>query len=213
MAYPTGDDLQAFMVQAGMVAANTNEALDYSGYIDSAVAQWERDTGYYPFLNIGTEEVRVFDCPDSYILAFDGGMIEMQDPDNFTVDTRILTAGIDYDFYPYNAPNKGKPYTAVKFRYILRAYPYIQADIRIRANWGYTYSLPADVKQALLSHAACNLMASSAYATGFVNMVKQDDVTIGYASTGSNAIMNAQQNQLINFYKDTLKRYKKTRLF
>ena len=210
MSYPTGDDLHAFLVQAGMIKANASDSLDYSGYMDAAIQQWEQDSYYQPFLFSGSESQRTYDCPDGFFLDIQAGLMSAS---SVTLDGRVLVAGLDFDLFPYNAPAKGKPYTAVRFRYFLKHYAFFNADIKVTGNWGYCSTLPADVKQALLSLAASNLMGSTAFVTGFVNQIKQDDITIGYATSGSNALLSIQQNQLMSFYDKTLKRYRRTRLF
>lgn len=212
MAYPTGDDLQAFLVTAGMIAANTNEALDYQSYVDAAVSQWEADTGYKPFLFNNNPQTRTYDTPDGDILELGSGLLNIEQPEDFTMDGRTLVAGVDFDLFPYNAGDNGKPWTAVRFRYPLCSRYANRANISLTAEFGYCAVLPADVVRAILSLGAFNIMPSISGATGTITQVRQDDVAISYGNNSSTAHYSAVQLQLKAFYDATLARYKRVRL-
>lgn len=215
MAYPTGDELQAYLVTAGIIQPNTNEALDYQGFMDAAIAQWELDTGYTPFLFDNNPINRFYDTPDGDFLDLQGGLLNIEDPENFTLDGRTLVVGTDFDLYPYDAIARGKPYTAVKFRYKLDGRYATPKNISLLGEFGYCNTLPADVRIALLSLAAFNLLPSASNTTvsnGTITQIRQDDVTISYGSNSSTNHYSAVQLQQKSFYDKTLARYKRVRL-
>ena len=211
MAYPTGDDLQAFLVTAGIVEANTNEALDYQGYVDAAIAQWEADTGYKPFLAAEEATTRTYDTPDGFTLDMRGGLLSIE-VDGFTMDGRALVAGVDYDLFPYNAAAEGKPYLAVQFRYRLDSRYANPRNISLEGTFGYATSLPADVLRAILSIAAFSIATTVSGASGTITQIRQDDVTISYGSNSASNQYTASQLQLKAFYDSTLARYRRVRL-
>jgi len=214
MSYPVSEDLQAFALNAGVIAAGSDLSLDYGRILTSAIKQWEFDTGWSPF--IAEQDTRVYDYPypDGRILDFRGGILSI---DSFTVSGTALTAGVEYVLYPLRAPNIGKPYTwlemIVRFKeYWLFTLPGI---INITGTFGYAADCPDDVKEAILSLACSNLLPTkSGAATGMVQRIKQDSVEYQYVN---NVILDnattPQQAQLTQFYKDAVKRYKRVRIF
>lgn len=212
MAYPTGDELQAFLVTAGIIAPNTNEALDYQGFVNAAISQWEADTGYVPFLFDNNPQTRTYDTPDGDLLELGGGLLNIEQAEDFTMDGRTLVAGVDFDLFPYNAGDNGRPWTAVRFRYPLNSRYANRANISLTGEFGYCASLPADVARAILSLAAINIVPSISGASGTITQIRQDDVTISYGSNGSTNQYTAVQIQLKAFYDATLARYRRVRL-
>lgn len=214
MAYPTDSDLQAFALNAGVISAGTDLALDYGRVIASAIAQWEADSGWTPF--IARTQTRLLDMPlpDGKVLNLRGGVLSII---AFTISGTALTQGADYFLYPLNAPNVGKPYSWVEFASAYRQYwPWqTPAQISITGSWGYAADCPEDVKHAILSLACSNLVATkSGSATGMVTSIQQDDVKLSYATNVQSASgLTPQQLQLNETYCEAVKRYRRVRLF
>lgn len=209
MAYPTGYELRAFLISNGLIAPNANESLDCDSLIQAAVAQWEGDTGWYPFLGDSeTISTRYYDVPDGRLLELESGLLFLS---GVSIGGSLLGIGDDsplFSLFPANT--NGKPHTAIKFEYSLCSHDYPSRSIAVQGSWGYTFTLQADVKNAILSLAAMNAATFLSTATGSITQIKQDDVQISYASTTSgNAHYSAVQLQYKAVYDLAVVRYKK----
>jgi len=205
MTYPTGDELRAFLVGNGYIAANSNESLDCDSLVASAIQQWEGDTGWVPFYTPDEPyTTRTFDVPNGTMLDLDGGLLHVED---------LSIAGANpplYDLFPLNAPANGKPYTAIRFKYPLCGKDYLPGSLQIYGTWGFTTDLYADAKNAVLSLGAMVALSMTGSAAGAVTQIKQDDVQISYASASSgNAHYSAVQLQLKAAYDLAVARYKR----
>jgi hypothetical protein len=205
MEYPTGDELRAFLIGNGYIAANSNESLDCDSLVASAIQQWEGDTGWVPFY--APDEpftARYFDVPDGTLLELDGGLLWVED---FSIAGAIAPL---YDLFPLNAPANGKPYTAIRFRQPLCAKDYLPGSIQIYGTWAFTTNLRDDAKNAILSMAAMTALSMTGSAAGAVTQIKQDDVQISYASSSTlTAHYSAVQLQLKATYDLAVARYKR----
>ena len=213
MAYPTPEELQAFAINAGVVTAGQDLALDYGRVLASAINEFESATGWQPF--ISTTQTRVYDMPypDGKILDFRAGILSIS---SFTISGTALTQGVDYVLYPLNAPNVGKPYSWCQFitRHV-QWWPWtLPANVSITGQFGYASDCPADVKHGILCLACSDLIATKAgAATGGVNGIKQDDVEIRYSTHTNSSGLTPQQTQLTEAYNDIVKRYRRVRVF
>lgn len=212
MPYPTAEDLQAFAMNAGVISAGADLALDYGRVLSSVIAEFETDTGYVPFL--ATTQTRMYDFPypDGTILDLRCGLLSVT---SVTISGTTLTNGVEYNLYPLNAPLNGKPYTWLEFvghrRQVL---PWsVPATIGVTGSFGYAATCPEDVKHAILCKACSDLAAiKSGAATGTVTSIKQDDVQINYQGNNNPTGLTPQQLQLEEAYTDVVTRYRRMRL-
>lgn len=205
--YPTGSDLQAYLISSGCIEANSNESLDYDGFVNAAIEAWEKDSGYFPFLS--TESTtRTFNAPQGNTLDI-GAVVDI---DAITISGVTQTLDTDFSLSPSNAIAKNKPYTQVIFRYPL--FSSTPNCISITGAWGYCTELPSDVRLAILSHASMLALTNVSNATGNVTQIKQDDISISYSSANAaNAHYSSRQMQFKDVYDSAVKRYRQVRLF
>ena len=205
MAYPTYADLQAFALTAGIITSADN-ALDYRHTIAAAIDKWERDTNYLPF--IATSQTRKYDVPQGQFLDLKGGLVSLT---SLAINGDAYTEDVQFYLLPRNADVKGQPFTAIKF-----AFPLTNCNglgvktVSIVGTFGYSATMPDDVKQAILSLGAVMLAPSKSGSAGAVQAIKQDDVEISYSSISTtSAEYSAQQLQLMALYDETVQRYKR----
>lgn len=170
VAYPTDDDLETYLRGLNLfTAAQLAAALPYLALdekVAASSAEWERVTGWRPFLAGVTEIRRLFDPPGpnrgtgtrggGTFLILDQGLVVLAavHTDVVPATTPSGTALViedDYRLWPYNAAWDNQPYTAIEF--VARRYA-LAKTIGVTGLWGYTQTLPDDVWQAILQHAA-----------------------------------------------------------
>lgn len=202
-ALPTTADLQALLTAAGLISKTPTDLqylLDLDGALASAKTEWEKRTGWVPFLFAPAgggsgETTRRYDPPGnkgSYILALDGGLISLTSLlVSVTVDTPAGTAlTVDKDFFlqPYNAPAEGRPYEWIEFCSAVRGMP---ASVRVTGTFGFSASIPDDAFQALLRGAASELgpELAQALSKGQIEW-KQGDESAKYGDDPLSAFIN-----------------------
>lgn len=168
LLYPDGNALRDFLLSNDLV--NEDYAGDFAGPIQASIENWERETGYAPFLSSGQDKTLRFDPPGpeysprrSYTgliygnqrrgggrrLDLDGGIIG--EPTVLTVDDRVMVRDQDYDLVPENSDDKGQPFTIVRFASPVFCGP---RGIAITAPFGYSATLPSNAYQAIVQGAA-----------------------------------------------------------
>jgi len=189
-AYPTSTDLQALLDGAGVSYGST----DLTGAIQSATEEFERRTGWIPFGTDVVDRTLWFDPPAwgsfGCVLSLRYGL---QSLTSLTVGIAtdgsggtVLTQGVDFRLAPYDGGQDKKPYTKIEFINLPYGTP---KSIKVIGKFGYTSTLKADVKNAILGYAASQVMQDLVGSTGSVKREKQGPVEIEYdVSAGQNTI-------------------------
>jgi hypothetical protein len=179
MAYPVGSDLAAALVARGILSAVPADTTALSDIMAGVCTQFERDTGWVPFMYPGGETTRTFDPPVGNILFLNVGLIDIT---TFTVSDEAQTVEEHY----WLEPAGSGPYTRIRFSYNPGGNP---QSIEINGMWGYSTALPNDVEQALMGKAIAEYMqiTSNAYVGigGAPTRIKQDDVEKEYGEAGT----------------------------
>lgn len=164
----TGEDVKKLFDANGI---EYDEAcVDFEVYVLEAIAFWNKETGYNPFL------AAEFASPDDYptytydppgpnlkgnsrgggrLLFLGRGFIAVTEvrtgitPDD--TEGTLRTVGTDYRLKPYNAVNDSVPYTSIEFTYPVSGQP---ASVSVKGRPGYCSELPDDVWSALRNLAA-----------------------------------------------------------
>ena len=156
--WPQPSDVEDVLNAAGLwptsIAAQTAAAVEIGIAIPSAVANFERKTGWVPFLSGAADETRLFDATDERgLLHLEAGIVAV---------TSVLVAGESYVpnvncwLRQSNAPAHKYPYDQIQFpQGISAVHPGMYPNqIAVTGRWGYCAVLPADVWDAVRQGAA-----------------------------------------------------------
>jgi hypothetical protein len=179
-AYPDETALQAFLVASGVVSTAPTGVSDY---IDGAAEEWERLTGFQPFLGASADASFYFDGPSPLCyLDLRGGFVSITslatgitatddtgtaqtvNQDWFAVTNPSGTIiGIDF-----NGPFSGK------------------RTVKIVGKRGYSASIPDEVYTAILQKAAADC---AVYLTGQGDITRMKQGPVEYELNESNIKM------------------------
>lgn len=193
--YPTGMDLQVFLVGAGMLdnppSANAR-MIDLDAAMASAVSEWEKLTGWHPFLAAQAEVTRTFDPPGptstrwryeggGNVLDLGAGFLSVSSVVHGTTDYIIGGDSAQVYLLPVDAAAKERPFTDLRFCWPVFGVP---QSIQVTGVCGYGAALPEDVWTILLRMAATDLAPELALLkTGGLLEVKQEGLLRKYAGT------------------------------
>lgn len=203
--YPTGTDLQVFLVSASLISNPPTPAqgfMDYHSAMLAAVDEFERLTGYTPFLSDGTSTPRTFDGPGSPILPLNAGLLSLT---SLTINTTPYTQNQQFVLSPPDAANNRRPYTYLDFgsgwggsagnvgdwgfgfgvgsQVGLGTLGTGRRSIVVTGVWGYSLTLPFDVKRALLHRGAVELAPDLMHAVSAgVSQRTEGDETVKYSA-------------------------------
>jgi hypothetical protein len=172
-AYPQLSDLTTYLNGIGLVrgdGSSLSAVLPLQTFLDSAVAAWERRTGYQPFL-AGAASARQLDPPGpnrgslpaltglnrggGTRLSLDGGLAA--EPTSVVVGFTstdpgtTLTPDTQYWLGPYNALAKGNPYTWLEF---ISPQWGAAKSVKITGQWGYSTTVPDDAWEGIMAYAS-----------------------------------------------------------
>lgn len=160
MSYPSAGHVEAALKSAKFwPSSDTSQQmarLQSQIAVRGAVAEWERITGWAPFLAAETASVRHFDGTDAMgWLDFQGGAIDVT---SVTVGGQLLLAEA-YWPRPGEAPLRGLAYTGIKLasRYIPRGSS-APGSIAVLARWGRVVECPGDAFLAIQQRAMVNTL-------------------------------------------------------
>jgi hypothetical protein len=182
--WPTSTDLGDFLTAAGYDYGSAD--LDLA--IGAAVYEFERRTGWKPFIRDAADYTAYYDPP--YVGSF-GCILSLKYPlltltslsygleEDGTGGT-AMTQGTDFVMEPYDGGTDEKPWTGVRFL----TYPYgLSRSIKVIGKRGYSESCPYDVYQAILRKAAGMVAVNlTAGAPGEAASVKQGPVQFQYSA-------------------------------
>lgn len=163
-AYPTGADVEVLLRSASYWPTDaTKQALAMlQADIGAAAAseEWERLTGWAPFLAdaVATERTFYQGIDLRGRLDFKGGAAQIESVNR---NGQALSIGTQYRLFPENADSRGEAVTALEFG----AYGYgnglafsgfsgAYSPLTITARWGRVKEVPGDVWQAIQQKAA-----------------------------------------------------------
>lgn len=164
MGWPTGTDLENYLQAAGLVSdplTDAQELFDFDGAIEAAIAQWNDETHYWPFLSTGLPTVRVFNAPYGRLLDLNGGLLSLE---WLSIDVAATnsygtrqTNLSDFTLQPSDAPSRGRPYTYIEFEGWQGG---DNRSIEVYGIWGFTLdaNLSAKAKRGVLAMAALDLL-------------------------------------------------------
>ncbi len=166
------------------------------------IAEWERDTGWAPFLaNVGTTTLQ-FDPTFAYTLRLPGFFTIT----TVTVAGVTMTEGTDYWANPYNNTTTMKPITSLRFRVPLTGEP---RTISVTGRLGYDDDIHEDAWFAVLNKAVAQCLELAAGPSGSVAELEQGLVKIKYGQeAGRSTIDRLKKN-----YRDVMMRYKRAEVF
>jgi hypothetical protein len=179
MAYPVGSDLAAALVARGILTEVPADTTELSDIMSGVCTEFERDSGWVPYLYPGGETTRTFDPPNTPVLFMNVGLIDIT---TFTVSDDAQTADVDY----WLEPAGSGPYTRIRFAYQPSGNP---QTIEINGQWGYTTVLSADVERALIGKAIVRYLETQSNGViglgGSPTRLKQDDVEKEFGENGT----------------------------
>lgn len=130
--------------------------------IAGAVAQFERRTGWHPFVSSGViSEIRRFSATDPYgVLDLRGGLLTLT---SLTIGGSARTINENVWALPANASNITEPYTQLQ---IYGSYGHLNGYVKpnqivVTGEWGRFRLWPADAWQAVLREAALQTLTTT----------------------------------------------------
>lgn len=208
-ATPTDDDLLVFLQSAGMLdnpLSAQQELIDLETAASAGVGEFERRTGYVPFL-AGAAQTRTYRgdaiqpfC-DGYWLKVNSGLLSVS---AVSIDGNTQAVGTQYTLEPADAANTGRPYTDVRFRYY-GGNSYF-STISITGVFGYGLTIPDDAWRGMLIAGALEVLTeSSGYLGGqrlksYEEKGVREEFTTGTIEMAQSK-MEARLTQIVSRYK------------
>jgi hypothetical protein len=173
--YPTATDLTTYLA-----ARNITAPSNLLVHLNAAIDEWERLTGYMPFLAETSDSTSHFDPPTfTRVLDLQRGYTSITSvavgvSDDDPTGT-VLTAGKDYFAIPYN----GTTIEALRFIASPGTRP---RSIKVVGKKGYATFVPDDAFRAILVRAAHFAMQN----LGSANLVsmKEGDISLQFQQKG-----------------------------
>lgn len=181
-AFPSGDDLSAFLISEEYCLEAPANADVIAGAVE---AMFIRETGWPEFLIEATKTTHRFDPPGltalGQVLELKRGLLTAE---TVTVGYTGVGTGTeleeetDYFFEPEDGGTDCNPYTSLSFT---RGVGGGQRSIAIYGGWGYTSEIPEDIWLACLQQGAANWMRDQA--AGGAQRIKQGPVEIEFGTS------------------------------
>lgn len=195
-AYPTDADVVSAMPDGVTPPAHAAKILL------GVIGDFERRTGYVPFLGATGVTTRTYDPPfdrraegTGYLLDLEGGF---WDVDTIELNDSALTITTDFILLPLNAAALSRGWDKVQ----LLAHPGFEpSSIDVTGKQGYAEELPDDIWTAILEETVGRCLRALSSSGGAVTSEKQGGVTIAYDSKQDYSSRAAAQ------FKNTIFRY------
>jgi|GEM_PF-1982806 len=159
--YPTDADVQALCEGLNIIFPTE---FGLVGFAASAIDEWERRTGYQPFLGSSALVTKVYDPPGAnrrltsgFSLLGGGRVLDlgcaMYAITSVTIGVgvdapgTVLTQGSEFWMEPLNAPSMNNPWERVRFRAPVFG---MESSVQISGNVGFGSVIPEDSWQAIL---------------------------------------------------------------
>lgn len=160
-AYPSEDDLFDRINALGVATEPVHVlGIDLTAKINTAVSRFEYDTGHQPFLAGGSDTTRTLDPPEyGNRLWLPCGLCAFT---SLTINGVARTLDTDFYLYEPDAAVRSRPYAAIEFvgSFISRR----QRSIAITGRWGWSTTLPAGAREAILTQAMLQCQSELALA-------------------------------------------------
>lgn len=226
--YPFSNDLAYYLLSQGLTTDAALDGLSLSGKAAAAAAEWERATGWFPFLGGVSNEARYFDPPaEGRYLGLNAGLLSLASL-AYGVATdgsggTVMAQGQGFRLLPMNTAGRGLPAEAVEF--LAGGYgggwPYSgigsavpgglsfgagaaygrAGSIEVIGQWGRQSALTDDVWQAILQKAAALCMPQiMGRISGGLDSFTEAGVTEKYR-TGQGAELTASFDTLVVSYR------------
>lgn len=140
MSWPTESEIGALLASSGLVATAPSDA-DITPYLEQAIAEFERLTGWYPALIEPVATSAIFHRDDirrGNVLSLRAGYQTITGVLN---GAAALVLGTDYRTLPASAISRGRAITDLQFMPHVAIYP----DVTVTGKRGRFVSIPADV--------------------------------------------------------------------
>lgn len=222
-AMPTHIELREYLMGAGVlesVLTDAQKSIDLSGTAAAAIADWERDTHWEPFLSSGQDVTLTFSPGDVLyppnelpMLDLDGGVLSVTSLTVGVTQTNpgtVLTQDTDFFLMPGRAPRKGKPYTYIEFyRANFASFGWMGApvpnSIVLVGKTGYSLTVPDDVFQSVLYRGAKRLGPQLSAKFGGLTGWSEADAKETYGADPFAAFLDRAGEA----YSETVKRYRR----
>jgi hypothetical protein len=193
--WPTSTDLGDFLTAAGYDYGSAD--LDLA--IGEAVEEWEKRTGYKPFLRDSSDQTLYFDPPGAgsfgcvldvrHLLTLTSLSYGLEE--DGTGGT-AMAQGTDFVMLPYDGGANETPWTHVRFL----SNPYGGArSIKVVGKRGYSSTCPDDVFKAILKKAAASVVMDLRVGhPGEATSVKQGPVEFQYGSEAGRGTVDRFNN-------------------
>jgi len=144
--WPTGAESAVFATSMGVTIP---AGLDLDELAEAARVDFEDLTGYDPFLEAASAAY-TYDPPGWEILQLRCGFTAITAV-TVGADDTVYTIGTDVWKEPVDAPQRGAPYTQLRFRHALTGDP---QTVTVTGTKGYASAIPSDAWIAVASRAA-----------------------------------------------------------
>lgn len=209
MPYPTILDFKAFLAERDLACSSLGDSA-LKAALAAAVKAWESSeygTGWFPFLATPaspSEETRTIHGPEGRLIFPPFGIISLS---ALSIGSSELVENTGY-WLQYKL-NDG-PYQAIE----LDGYATGERrSVVMTGRFGYTATLPLDVKDAILSLAAWRLYPQITGLEGNIKSEKQGPVEFTYAVDSSDDAKYAgKRGALLFAYDQTVQIYKRVSL-
>lgn len=183
-SYPDDPIVEQFVIGQGVAVPS---GFTFTGYAAAAVAEWENETGWAPFLADASSSVRTYDPPgggppNRGFGALYGGGRRLTLCGGIVSITSLVVAGVpkilgtDFRLLPLNANARKRPYDAIEL-FVPSYGP--AGSVVVTARWGFADEIADDAYQAILRKAArlAAIDLQQAISTGYTT-IKDDDAQL-----------------------------------
>ena len=186
MPYPDSDALETFL---GCIPGFEIPAeFDPRRAIAAAIRDWERETGWSPFIKDAVDRTEWYDPPRAgsfgCILDLRKGLLSSTSivigcqPDG--TGGTVAVNSVDFLYGPYDGGLSENPYTELRFLRVPYGGP---RSIKIVGRFGYADDCPEDAYQAILFRAAAMALPIAGGPSGSMRRVKQGPVEYEFDTT------------------------------
>lgn len=202
-AWATGAEVAAMMVSSGLASAAPS-ADSIAPYILAAIEEWERKTGWRPFLEGASADWRYDPPAIGRTLDLQAGFTEISavrtglNPTDST--GTLLTAESDYELRPVDARAIDRPYYEIKF---IASPGSGSKSIKVTGKKGFDNLIADEVWLAVARRSAFLAIGDLTSGGDLTKRIKQGPVEIEFSSGGSTLERWAQAltHELISGYQ------------
>lgn len=197
-AWPTGSELTAAVAGLGAAIPAGYTANDL---IAAAIEEFERETGWYPFLADAGSDTRQYDPTFGYTLRTHHFFTIT----GVTVRGTAQVEGTDYYVLPYNNALDERPITGLRFLIPLQGLP---REVSVTGRMGYDDEIHLDAWMAVLNRAVARCLELAAGPSGSVAEIQQGLVKVKYSGGEQDTISRFNKE-----FKQVVRRYKRADVF